>query len=151
MRELSSLSSPKASLSLSSPGEPSLTANSNLSRQFGVCQAPEPTHRFNLFNHFSLDEPNLTIAHVPREHRHGPADINLSLLHPSGPLFQSSRPRSDPTSSSFSFEGEDLRASLLPLTPNQHAQCKLVSHSILPESSQHPLCLPSVRWTRHAH
>ena len=87
MRELSSLSSSKASLSLSSHGEPSLTANSNLSRQFSVCQAAEPTHRFNRIQPFLLwMNANLTIVHVPREHRHGPADINLSLLHPSCPL-----------------------------------------------------------------
>ena len=58
VREHSSLSSPKASLSLSSPGEPSFTANSNLSRQFSVCQAAEPIHRFNLFNNFSMGEPS---------------------------------------------------------------------------------------------
>ena len=86
MRELSSLLFPKTSLSLSSPSEPSLTANSNLNRHFGVCQAAEPTHRFTLFNHFSFHERNLTIVHVPRDHRHGPADINLSLLHPFGPV-----------------------------------------------------------------
>ena len=33
----------------------------------------------------------------------------------------------------------------------RRGQCLLVSHSILPERSQHPLCLPSVRWTGHGH
>ena len=53
MRELSSLSPSKASLNLSSSGELSSTAKSNLSRQFSVCQAAEPAHRFNLFSTIS--------------------------------------------------------------------------------------------------
>ena len=96
-------------------------------------------------------KPNLTIVHVPREHRRGPADINLSLLHPSGPFSKVLGTAPIPPLHLSLFEGEDLRASVLPLTPNQHAQCQLVSNSILPERSQHPLCLLSARWTLHGH